>query len=273
MIKETMHLLNQKLLNNDHSILIVEKKIKENQKLLQKLHEELEKNLDTLKNLQNTENILRKEILNQQQDLNNKSSLDSMKKVLGKAGPLFFKIKKSTLNKAKDVKTYIDNNTDKKWIEQKYNEYKSIALRKGEIIKSREDFRKVVLSIKNVQGEIQELNLYDIINKLSNDAGHVSKALKKAVKNISLEEKIESIVRKKNKRTDENIENKLKFFIEWASHRSVDLNDSQENLYNNYLEYISKKYSDLDIDIISYTKKSGFFSKALNKYKKLLDTN
>ena len=273
MSKETMHLLNQKLLNNDHSILILENKIKENQKTLQELHKEFEKNLDALKILQNTKNILRKEISNQQQDLNNTLSLDSMKKVLGKAGPLFYKIKKSTFSKAKDVKTYIDANTDKKWIEQKYNEYKSIALKKGENIKSRKDFQKLALSVKNVQGEIQELNLYDIINKLSTDAGHASKALKKAAKNIKLEEKVASIIRKKNEKTDENLENKLKFFTEWVSHKSVDISDSPEDLYDNYLEYLSKKYSDLDIDIISYTKKSGNFAKTLNKYKKLLNTN
>ena len=273
MSKETIYLLNKKLLNNEHSMLIIEKKIKEKQKLLQELHEEFEKDLNALKNLQNTENILRKEISNQKQYFKNKLILEPMKKVLGKAKPLFSKIKDSTFSKAKDVKTYIDTNTDKKWIEQKYNEYKAIALKKGDDIKSREDFQKVALSVKNVQGEIKDLNFYDIINKLSSDAGHVSKALKKAVKNIKLEEKVEYIVRKKNYKTDENSEKKLKFFTEWASHKSVDLSESPEDLYYNYLEYLSKKYSNLDIDIISYNKKSGIFTKTINKYKKLLDTN
>ena len=48
----------------------------------------------------------------------------------------------------------------------------------------------------------------------------------------------------------------------------VNLEDTTDNLYNNYLEYLSKKHPDLDINTISYSKKSGSFTKALNKYKK-----
>ena len=241
---------------------------------MQELHEEFEKDLETLKDLQDTEDSLRKEIANQQkEDLNDTLSLESMRKILGKAGPLFSKIKSSTVSKAKDVRNYIDANTDKKWIEQKYNEYKTIALKKGDDIKSREEFQKIALSVKNVQGEIQELNLYDIINKLSTDAGHATKAIKKAVKNIKIEEKVEAIIRKKDEpNLEEDTSNKLEIFTEWASHKSVDLEDTPEKLYSNYLEYLSKKYSDLDINAISYSKKSGSFTKALNKYKKTVDT-
>jgi hypothetical protein len=274
MSKETITSLNKKLVENEHARVIVEQKIKDNQKLLQDLHEEFEKDLETLKDLQDSEESLRKEISNQQkEDLNDTLSLESMRKMLGKAVPLFSKIKNSTVNKAKDVKSYIDANTDKKWIEQKYNEYKTIAVKKGEDIKSREDFQKIALSVKNVQGEIQELNLYDIINKLSTDAGHASKAIKKAVKNIKIEEKVEAITRKKDSALDEESGNKLDIFTEWASHKSVDLNEAPESLYSNYMEYLSKKYSDLDINTIAYTKKAGSFTKALNKYKKSLETN
>lgn len=268
MSKENISSLNKKLVDNEHARVILEQKIKENQTLLQELHEQFEKDLETLKDLQDTEDSLRKEISNQQkEDFNDTLSLESMRKIWGKAIPLFSKIKSSTVNKAKDVKNYIDATTDKKWIEEKYKEYKAIALKKGDDIKSREEFQKIALSVKNVQGEIQELNLYDIINKLSTDAGHAGKAIKKAVKNIKIEEKVEAIIKKKEVAEDDT-GNKLDIFTEWASHKFVNLEDTTDNLYNNYLEYLSKKHPDLDINTISYSKKSGSFTKALNKYKK-----
>ena len=273
MNKETISNLNVNLVKNEQEKLKLEQKIKDNQKLLQKITEEFESDLDSLKNLQEIEESLRKELyLKQKESMHENLSLESMKKVLGGAAPFFSKIKSSTLNKAKQIKSYIDGSTlDKEWLEERYTEYKKICLKKGEEIKSKEDFKRIVLSLKNVQGEIKELNLYDMINKLSVDAVHATQAVKKVIKNINIEDKVEkvsSILRKKETSLDNEPENKATIFTEWASHKSINLKDAPDNLYHNYLEYLSKKYPDFDIDTISYSKKSGSFTKALNKHLK-----
>lgn len=270
MNKENIKSLNEKIADNEQAKISLEQKIKVNQQLLQDLHKEFEKNLNNLKELQDIEDKLRKEISSQhKEDIKKILNFKSVKETLQKASPLFSKIKDSTADTVRNVKIYIESNTDKQWIENKYNEYKEIALKKGEDIKSREEFQKIALSLKNVQSEIQELNLYDIMHKLSVDVGDASLAVKKVIKKIKIEEKIDSVIKKKDSLKDYESGNKLIFFKEWVSHKQIDLNDTPENLYDNYFEYLTKKYSDMDISKISYTKRSGSFTKALNKFKQI----
>lgn len=273
MKKETILNLNSNLAKNEQERLALEQKIKDNQKTLQKITEEFETDLENLKSLHEIEESLRKELYTKQKEsMHDNLNLESMKKVLGVARPLLSRIKATTIEKAKAIKGYIDGSTvDKEWLENRYSEYKKICLKKGEEIKSKEDFKRIALSLKNVQGEIKELNLYEMINKLSVDAGHATQAVKKVIKSINLESKVEkvsSLLRKKEMSLDDEPENKSTIFTEWASHKSINLSDSPENLYNNYLEYLSKKYSELEITTISYSKKSGSFTKALNKHLK-----
>lgn len=273
MTKEIISELNDKLIAKENEKLTLEQKIKNNQKLLATINQEFEEDLNKLKDIQEEEQSLRKEVyLKQKEFLHDSLSLDSMKKILGGAGPLFSKLKASTLNKAKELKEFIDGSSiNKEWVEQRYNEYKKICIQKGQQIQSKEEFQRIALSVKNVKGEIQELNLYDIINKLSVDAGQATKSVKKIIKDIKIQEKVEqvgTIIRQNREAISDETENKFEIFSEWASHKSVNLKDSTDNLYNNYLEYLSKKYSDRDIVVISYSKKSGSFTKALNKFKK-----
>lgn len=257
--------------------LLLEDKIKDNQKTLLEIQENFEKDLVKLKELQGMESSLRQKIYEQQKDSLHKSlNAQSMKKFLGGVTPFFTKIKVNTINKAKNIKDYIDGNyIDKVWLEEKYNDYKKVCIQKGEAIQSKEEFQKIALSIRNVQNEMKELSLHEIIGKVSKELGHAKKSISSVMENIKIEEKIENLLNKKtiaksaNQSDYSHLEiNKKNTLFMWITEKNPDLFGDSSDLYEMYISYVNLKFSKHvdDMDKICYSKKSGSFTQAINRY-------
>lgn len=257
--------------------IILEEKIKNNQQTLLKIQENFEIDLDNLKELQAMELSLRQKIYEQQKNsLHQSLNAQSMKKLLGSAAPFFAKIKANTINKAKNIKDYIDgNHIDKVWLEEKYSAYKKVCIEKGEEIQSKEEFQKIALSIKNVQDEMKELNLNEIISKVSKEVGHAKKSISSVMENMKIEEKFDNFLKKKTnveKKEESNYShmeiNKKNTLAMWITEKNPNLTSNYPDLYEMYISYVNLKFSKHvdDLDKICYSKKSGSFTQAINRY-------
>ena len=256
---------------------VLEEKIKNDQQTLLKIQENFEIDLTNLKELQDMELSLRQKLYDQQKNsLHQSLNAQSMKKILGSAAPFFAKIKANTISKAKGIKDYIDGNyIDKVWLEEKYSAYKKVCIEKGDEIQSKEEFQKIALSIKNVQDEIKELSLNEIITKVSKEVGHAKKSISSVMENMKIEEKFDNFLKKKKsveKEENSNYShmeiNKNSTLAMWITEKNPDLNGNSADLYEMYISYINLKFSKHvdDLDKICYSKKSGSFTQAINRY-------
>jgi hypothetical protein len=274
------------------------------QSQIKKIQEDFELTLSSLKSAQTKENQLQEQLYEiQKANIKQTLSLNSVKKVFGEATPFFLNIKERALGAVQNVKGYIDGtHFDRKWIDEKYESYKEICISKGQDIKSKDEFQKIALSIKDVSNESSDLNLYDILGKVSKELGSAKDSIKDVWQSLGLVEKINSAISTvkesdfdsppltylENHESDNkgknievsviadnaepmvketNILDKKSVFNEWIVNRNIRKTKSKTDisvLYKDYDSYVEFVYPLSKTELI-YTIKSGSFTNALNK--------
>lgn len=161
---------------------------------------------------------------------------------------------------------------DRELFKNKLNEYLEVCKEKGTQVKSSEEIAKVIVSIKNLKEEIKEISLYDILNKVSQEAEVKTEAIRKSLKEYDFASKIDLIVNRffpaKTEGYSEEEKEKYVLFFKWAQTVENRLNDEHIELYNAYLSYINEVNPDTPKSLI-FNFNTGEFSQAIEKYKNI----
>lgn len=164
-----------------------------------------------------------------------------------------------------------DRGIDREMLSNKFDDYVALCKEKGTQIKSSEELAKVISSIKNFKEEIKEVSLYDIMNKVSQEAETKTEAIRKSLKSYDFSSKIDFIVNRFFPAKAEGYtEEKEKYVLlfRWAQTVEEKLNDSHIELYNSYLSYVQTVKSDAT-DSLIFKHKNGDFTRAIEKYQSI----
>ena len=260
----------------------IENRLEHTQTEIDRLSTLFDSDLKALKDAQHNTNILKEQIFEVKKH-NFKEMLngEGIKKAFGGAIPFFSKLKEAVSNKTKEVKEYIDGTSiNRQWVEEVYEDYKKICIEKGEEIKSKEEFQKIALALKEVDDEVSELNLYKILGKAAKEVGQAKDSFKNVWISLGVEDKIQKLLQqKKNSHQDEAmndsevIEEKLDkktVLAFWISEHNivqdVRAKTAIQDLYDNYQFFISAAYGHEKVEELAYSIKNGGFVSALNRH-------
>lgn len=251
----------------------IELRLQETKQELLALQERFENDLNNLKVAQTQENDLQQELYEvQKNNIKQAISVDGLKKVFGDATPFFLKIKEKTLSKVQGVKDYLDGTSiDKRWLEERYEEYKTICIEKGQEIKNKEEFQKIALAIKESTGS-NEKSILDRVSSISHDLGEAKDTIKNIISSLHLEKKISNLL--KNEEVNSQNDNlqeitKASALETWIKTSEVDIvlpqtKEDKIMLYDNYLNFIEATYGEDKLEELAYSFKGGSFTTVLN---------
>lgn len=249
---------------------LVESRMENTQKELNRLQNLLEVDFDNLKSKQNAENNYRTELYEaQKNNIKQVMSMDGIKKALGDATPFFLKVKEKTLGKVQAMKDFLDGTSfDRKWVDEKYEEYKQVSINKGDEIKSKEDFEKIALAIKD-SSDSSHLSIYDRITHISKEIGAAKNTIKNVWQSIGVEEKVIQLIQ--NNQDEEKIENldKKTVLNIWINSNDIDL--KSPDLYKKYTTFIVDTYGEDSFVNLGY--KQGNFTVIMNRKKNTPQNN
>lgn len=244
---------------------LVESRMENTQKELIRLQELLEGDFDNLKSKQNAENNYRTELYEvQKNSIKQAMSMDGIKKVLGDATPFFLKVKEKTLGKVQAMKDFLDGTSfDRKWVDEKYEEYKKVSINKGDEIKSKEEFEKIALAIKD-SSETSNLSIYDRVSNISKEIGTAKTIIKNVWQSIGVEEKVVQLLQNNAEEETVEILDKKTVLNIWLTSEKVNLNSS--HLYKQYTDFVKNTYGEDSFIDLAY--KQGNFTAIINRKEK-----
>lgn len=255
----------------------VELDLEKYQEQIKVLQESISFSFDSLKSLRNRENNLQEELYAlQKETIKDALNIMGFKKMFSDSTPFLTSLKGKAVETVQKVKGYVDGTYfDQKWIEETYSSYKEHCISKGEEIKSKEEFQKIALALKNMQSEEDnDLNMKDMVLKVSKEVGSATNSVKAVIQSMTFIEKLK-IALNGNKEIDseffeEEIEYKDKkiVFQEWIENRDIQKpntksKDEMNKLYEDYVYYIEFLYPE-NSELI-YSSKGGAFTAALNR--------
>ena len=252
----------------------IENRLKTTQQDLSRLQQLFEDDIAQLKSAQTHENNLQESLYSlQKQQIKEVMSVDSLKKVIGDATPFFMRIKEKTLNKVQGVKDFLDGTAlDNQWINEKYEEYKEICIQKGEEIKSKQEFQKIALAIKETEN-LGETSIYDKLSKISKEVGHAKDTIKNVLQTLKVEEKIGNLLKGE---TEPNVEvavelTKKSVFKEWIDSQHIPTLKQQEsrNIHEGYVQFVASQYGEDKVSDLTYGYSN--FITAINKSMKAVE--
>lgn len=246
----------------------IEKQLKDTQVELTRLQQVFEENLVNLKVAQSHENTLQEQLYEvQKNNLKQAMSVEGIKKVFGDATPFFMRVKAKALDKVKDVKEFLDGTAfDKKWVDERYEEYKTLCIEKGEEIKSKEEFQTIALAIKEANTTSTETSLYDKMSNISREVGAAKNTIKSVWQTIGVEEKIGNFI-KAAEEESKPVDKKM-VLQDWITSRNINNSGAKKDmneLYGDYVQFLEHVYGKDNVTEVSYTFKSGSFTTAFNK--------
>ena len=263
----------------------VEKDLESYQEQIKQLQENIEFSLDSLKSLQTKENNLQDALYAvQKENIKAALNINGLKKIFGDSTPFLSSLKGKAVETVQKVKGYVDGTYfDQKWLEEKYDDYKTHCIEKGEEIKSKEEFQKIALALRKMQSnEDGDLNFFDVVGKVSKEVGSATSSVKNVFQTLGFVEKITTalsgareelqkelnpapVITKVDPQDEENKDKKT-VFNEWVEARNVKKSKSKQDLnalYNDYKLFVEFVYPDQPE--LSYSLKRGAFTAALNR--------
>ena len=280
-----------------------ERKLEEDQLKILSLQEQFEYDLKEFKVLQQKTLALKEAVYEaQKNNFKEMLNIEGFKTALNGVSPLFSKIRNTVSSKAKEVKEYVDGTaSDRKWVQERYEEYKEICTKKGEDYKSKEEFEKIALALKEVEDDVGALNLKHVLGKAYKEVGNAKDSFKNVWISLGVENKISNLFHNKeqdvllleNQQTEQEekksstqenivndiIENKFnkKSALElWILENNIQItskcNTSIVSMYKDYNNFLESKFGNNIPDIL-YSDKNGAFASALNRHFKKLVYN
>lgn len=186
--------------------------------------------------------------------------------------------KEAVLKKHEELFNLIgEQGFDKEMLKSKLNEYIAICKEKGVQVKSSQELANIINSIKNFKEEIKEVNLYDILNKVSKEAEIKKEGIKKSLKEYDFASKIDFIVNKffpvKEEGYSDEEKEKYILFFKWAQENETNLNgEITKEIHEEYVVFLSSKKPE-DHHKFKFEFKNGDFLRAIEKYKNIQSSN
>lgn len=264
MEKQSIQQVQDELQQVSHQRKAAEEKFEHLQLQLTKIQTDMEENLDSLQKLKDQESILQNKVYQlQKESLKEALSFNGVKSLLSGASPLLQKIKE----KGKELKDVFENsNFDKQWLDEQYDKYRDLCIKKGEEIKSKEEFQKVALTLKKLEKEGEDFSFSELLSKASKGVGNVGNTLKEAIKNMKTEG-IDKVL--SSKPEDISLpQTKQEALLQWVAERKItkaSLNKANSELYEDYTTYLNWVFENQIPEDILYSSKGGSFINALKK--------
>jgi uncharacterized protein (DUF3084 family) len=144
-----------------------------------KIQVSISDSLENLQELKDKESSLQNKLfLIQKENIKEALSINGIKKMFSDSNPLVKKIKE----KSKEIKEVFDGtHLDKEWIDEHYDKYKETCIKKGEEIKSKEEFKKIALTLKNAKDEVTAIQFGDFFNKAGEKIQQASKKIQETL--------------------------------------------------------------------------------------------
>jgi len=126
----------------------------------------IESSLENLQIIKDKESSLQNKVFLIQKDAFKETiSVSGLKKLFSNNNSFVKKIKE----KGKEIKEVLDGTAfDKEWIDEQYEKYKSTCIKKGEEIKSKEEFKIIAGTIKEIKDGANNINWNSLLNKAEN---------------------------------------------------------------------------------------------------------
>lgn len=227
------------------------------QKQLVSLQTTAESSLERLAAIKDEETALQyKVFLMQKEAIKDALSVTGLKKLISDQNPLVKKLK----DKGKELKEVLDGTAlDKQWIDEQYENYKAKCIKSGEAVKSKEEFKKIALSLKEFKNEGSAQ-----INALASRAGSELKKFGKLFQDsfktnveVNSEEEVEVIDPPASKKEGLDL---------WIKHSGATYDETKlAELYEDYTSYLEKTFEGkLEKDVI-YSFQGSAFKRAFKK--------
>lgn len=245
-----------------------ESNLEQLQEKFSKIQKDLEFTLDSLKNLKDTESSLQHKLfLMQKESIKENLNIGGLKKIFSESNPLVKKIK----DKGKEIKEVLDGTAfDKHWIDEKYEQYKNNCIKKGEEIKSKEEFKKIAITLKELKHDASESQIFELIGKATDSLKKVGKKVQSVLineeSNPIQEEKTTESQKVENGVVVELPKTKKEALEFWV--KKFNIQYSEENiatLYEQYTIFLIQQYGQMSFAEIRYSDKGSAFKTALKK--------
>lgn len=250
---------------------IIEQRLKDTQAQLNALYDLFNEDLENLKIAQNSENNLREQLADFQKNaIKDAINLEGFSKLLGEATPFLARFKDKAFGKIKAVKEIIDGSAfDKVWVEERYEEYKQICIEQGKDVKSREEFEQIALTLRNVSEDSTNLSLYDLLGKVSHEAGSAKEHVRNVWQSVRLSDHFVNFLGKQNQQEQEEVLDKKTVLNQWIETRDIKKSVSKmdvNELYSDYILFVEFAYGPEQVEELTYTTKNGAFVTALSRH-------
>jgi hypothetical protein len=227
------------------------------QKQLISLQSTAEGSLERLAAVKDEETALQNKVfLMQKEAIKEALSVNGLKKLISDQNPLVKKLK----DKGKEIKEVLDGTAfDKQWVDEQYEIYKDKCIKSGEIAKSKEEFKKIALSLKEFKNE-GSAQISAIANKASNELKKFGKFFQDSFKTnitVDTQDEVEVIDPPTSKKEGLDL---------WLKHSGATYDETKlVELYESYTSYLEKTFEDkLEKDVI-YAFQGSAFKKAFKK--------
>lgn len=267
----------------------IERRMRETKDEIERLSSVFEEDCALLKDSQQLCNILKERIfVKRKEGFKEMISADGLKKIVGEYG-LFGKV----ADKTRGIIGMVDGTASAmRKFEEKYEEYRQACFKAGEQVKSREEFRKMADSFKNLEeAAVEEVvsfaetaqqkaasaaafldKKFDLTG-LKEVAGKEFGAIKSGV--MAMFENLAQpaageVAEVRQEKTKTERPSKDEVFGNWAeaefsrTGREPNFRDL-DGEYSKYRKYVSDKYGMDSLDELSYSKESGDFVSAIRE--------
>jgi hypothetical protein len=233
----------------------------------------IESSLENLQIIKDKESSLQNKVFLIQKDAFKETiSVSGLKKLFSNNNSFVKKIKE----KGKEIKEVLDGTAfDKEWIDEQYEKYKSTCIKKGEEIKSKEEFKIIAGTIKEIKDGANNINWNSLLNKAENGFNKVKTKVQEVWTASNFEDEINikfdptsslDISSVSHSDKIDPPETKKEGLELWITHSGVSYSEEKINqLYEEYTDYLNKNFgNDISSEKI-YSFKGGAFKTALKK--------
>ncbi|NCQ51626.1 hypothetical protein GW796_06975 [archaeon] len=223
------------------------------QESFHEIQKSIETSLEKLQALKEKESTLQNKLFLMQKDLVKENlNVNGIKKLFSNT---------NFVKKIQEIKEVLDGTAlDKQWIEEHYLKYKASCIKAGEEIKSKEEFKKIADSLKNVEDTVSNIQFGELFAKASKEAKKVGKFVQEAFSTtISSQSDSEPL-------DIEAPTSKKEGLILWLKNSNIVYSDEKVlELYQEYNSYLSKFFDNEVPTELIYSYKGGAFKQALKK--------
>jgi hypothetical protein len=221
------------------------------------LQKNAEASLERLSTLKDQETSLQyKVFLLQKEAIKGALSVTGLKKVFSDQNPLVKKLK----DKGKEIKEALDGTAfDKQWIDEQYEKYKESCIKKGEAIKSKEEFKNIAMTLKDIKSE-GNAQITAIASKAGSELKKFGKLLQDSIKTqvtVDIETEEEKLDPPTTKGEGLDL---------WLKHSGAVYSEEKlPELYEEYVSYLKKEFGEDLPKEVFYSYQGSSFKKALKK--------